>query len=139
MKRSTKINGCLIHYRITSDGKCIPNAGDILRAVGLELLDPELDRFYQLLTEVDTTNLLRWVCYVCDLNYETAREKVKHYFIIDGGLRIKYGHTDEIRTEELQMARDHISATEETHFFTYDEVGEMLTKEGFNIKIITNE
>ena len=136
MKRFTVINGYKIHFRITPDGQCVPMAGDILRATGLELMDPVLDKFYDLLNQVETRALLRWVCYECDLNYETAREKVKHYFIIDSGLRMKYAGKEEIRTEELQVAADHLSATEETHCFSYDEVIEMINAEGFNFKII---
>lgn len=139
MENERIINGYKIRYSIDNNGQCVPNTGDLLKAVGLELMWPKIQLFYELISDTETVEFLRWVSYVCDIRYDTARERLKHYFIIEGGLRMEYAQTAEIRSDELVMARSHISATEEEYFFSNEEIIEMLNDEGFNFKLLTHK
>jgi|GEM_PF-1300399 len=137
MEKVKIINGYKVRYRIDKNGQCVPNTGDVLKAVGLELMWPKIQLFYDLVSDTETVEFLRWVSYVCDIRFDTARERVKHYFILDGGLRMEYAQTAKRRSDELVMARDHISATEVDYFFSNEEIIEMLNDEGFKFKLMT--
>jgi hypothetical protein len=137
MKRDikAKVNKAIFSATIYEDGKCAPNADEILQQVGLKLLSPYLAKFYEYVTSLETSDFLKWVAYLNDITQIEARERVKRYFLIDGGIRMCHGQTEKIRVDELNTAQSYVSATEEVIFYTKQEIANMLDGEGFEITI----
>ena len=134
-KLKTKIKGKELNIKVYSDGKCAPLADEVLTLVGLEPLISELQTFYDMLGIVETESLIKWVSYRVDSKYELTRKNIQRYLLIDGGCRMCFGKTEQIRVNEFRMLRDFISMLDDDHIFTYRKLAEMLNKEGFEVTI----
>lgn len=134
-KMKVKIKGNEISINVCPDRKCAPYSEDIFRLVGLELLVPEIKRFYDILANSDSVSLIKWVAYMTDGKYDEARKKIMKYFINDAGCRILFGKTEELMNDELGMLQSDLSLFENGHVFTYYELAAMLNEEGFEITI----
>jgi hypothetical protein len=131
----TKINGNEISVIVYPDGKCAPISNEVLKIAGLGLLIPELKKFYDLLGNIESKTLLKWVAYEADMTYEQARIRIKKYLLIDGGCRMCFGQTEEIRIDEFRMLQSDLSMLGNDHIYSYPKLAEMLNKEGFEINI----
>jgi len=131
----TKINGNEIGIIVYPDGKCAPISNEVLKIAGLGLLNSELEKLYDLLGNVEPETLIKWVANKANMTYKNAREKFKKYLLIDGGCRMCFGKTEQIRIDEFRMLRSDLSMIEKDHLYTYKELAEMLNKEGFEINI----
>jgi hypothetical protein len=134
-KLKIKIKEKELNITIYPDGKCAPIADEVFMLAGLKPLIPEMERFYDMLGNVETESLIKWVCYRIDGNYEQTRKKIEKYLLIDAGCRMCFGKIEQIRVKEFRMLRDFISMLDDEHIFSYRELAEMLNKEGFEVKI----
>jgi len=131
----TKINGNEVSVIGYPDGKCAPISNEVLKITGLEAMIPELKKFYNLLGNVEPETLITWVANAANMTYEQALEKMKRYLLIDGGCRMCFGKTEQIRVDEFRMLKSDLSMFENGHVFTYHELADMLNEEGFEITI----
>ena len=135
MKRNlfTKINGTDIRIVTYSSGKCAPMADDLLRIVGLEALIPEIETFYDLLGYVGSEKLLKWMAYTADMTCRNAFEKLRKYLLLDAGCRAQFAQTEAIQIDEVDTLGYFLSAIEEDHFYSYKELADLISNEGFEI------
>jgi hypothetical protein len=131
----TIINGNEVGIIIYPEGKCAPISNEVLKIAGLELLILELEKFYDLLGNVEPETLIKWVASTANMTCKKAREKLKKYLLIDGGCRMCFGKTGQIRIDEFRMLQSDLSMLENDHIYSYPELAEMLNKEGFEITI----
>jgi hypothetical protein len=131
----TKINGNEVSVIVYPDGKCAPISNEVLKIAGLELLIPEIEEFYNLLGYVKPEILIKWIAYSADMTCRSAYEKLIKYLLLDAGCRAQFAQTETIQKEEVDMLRYFLSTIEEEHFYSSQELAELLNKEGFDIKI----
>lgn len=124
---------------INDDGLLLPCSTDILNHVGLEMLTKgkRLERFYNLCQVYKHKQAIRYICYLENISFKKARIRIKHYSLIDLGLRITWGQIENQRHNDMLYYKSEL-----TNLLDLDNVPttelmiDLLNKEGFNVHLI---